>query len=77
MRTAHGGSFWAVLGCMGTAHQWVLWEALSWAPVVAQREEKQFLTQVLLDLALESAKEVEPRETHGGLTRMQQKLPKL
>lgn len=35
MTTACGGSFWAVLGCTGTACEWVLWEALSCTPMVA------------------------------------------
>lgn len=57
MRTACGGSFWAVLGCTGTACQQVLWEALGWIPGIAQGEEKQSLTQDLLDWALESPKQ--------------------
>lgn len=54
MRTTCEGSSG---GCAGPECQRVLWEPLGRAPTEVQREENQFLTQVLLTWVLEIPKQ--------------------
>lgn len=43
--------------CTGPECQWDLWKTLNRVPMEAQREEKQFLTQVLLTWVLDTPKQ--------------------